>query len=172
MVYFPRETIPLCAVLNWLELLLCHSFLFYSFIIVFCLPASSALVFGWTIGCSNKGFSADDCLMLELCGGSAHYLSLLTWGGCSSMARLSGRCTEPCELCDWLIRGDKLAYGTAGARQPLSRTYGWQLADGMFLPINSRSGFFRPHAPGTVCGGGQLRETRAFGDQPAGRRGG
>lgn len=93
-------------------------------------------------------------------------------GGCSSMARLSGRCTEPCDYCDWLSSTDKVAYGTTSAQQSFSRTYGWQLADSMFFPINPRSGCFGSHAPGTVCGGGQLWETRACRDQPSSRRGG
>ena len=93
-------------------------------------------------------------------------------GGCSSMARLSGRCTEPCEYCDWLSSTDKVAYGTTCAQQPFSCAYGWQLADGMFFPINPRSGCFGPHAPGTVRGGGQLRETRAGRNRPSSGGGG
>lgn len=93
-------------------------------------------------------------------------------GGCNSMARLSGRCTEPCEYCDWLSSTDKVAYGTTSAQQSFSWTYGWQLADSMFFPINPRSGCFGSHAPGTVCGGGQLWEARACRDQPSSGRGG
>lgn len=88
------------------------------------------------------------------------------------MARLSGRCTEPCEYCHWLSSTDKVAYGTTSAQQSFSWTYGWQLADSMFFPINPRSGWLGPHAPGTICGGGQLRKTRACRNQPPSGRGG
>lgn len=93
--------------------------------------------------------------------------------GCSSMARLSGRCPQPqCEYRDWLSSADKVAHGAAGARQSSPRTYGRQLADGVLFPLDPRSGCFGPHAPGAVRGGGQLREAGARRDQPAGGRGG
>lgn len=88
------------------------------------------------------------------------------------MARLPGRCTEPFEYCDWLSSTDKLAYGTTSAQQSFSGTYGWQLADSMFFPINPRSGCIGSHASRAVRGGGQLRETRACGNQPSGGWGG
>lgn len=92
--------------------------------------------------------------------------------GCSSMARLSGRCPQPqCEYRDWLSSADKVAHGAASAQQPSPRTHGWQLADGVFFPLDPRSGRLGPHAPGAVRGGGQLREARARRDQPAGGRG-
>lgn len=72
------------------------------------------------------------------------------------MARLSGRCTEPCEYCDWLSSTDKVAHGTASERESLSWTYGWQLADSMFFPIYPRSRCLGPYAFGTVRGGGEL----------------
>lgn len=87
--------------------------------------------------------------------------------GCSSMARLWERCIESR---DWLSSTDKVAYGTASAQQSFSWTYGWQLADSMFFPINPRSGCFRSHAPGTIRGAGQLRETRACRNQSPSRR--
>lgn len=93
--------------------------------------------------------------------------------GCSSMARLSERCPQPhCEYRDWLSSADKVANGAAGAQQPSPRTHGRQLADGMFFPLDPRAGRLGPHAPGAVCGGGQLREAGARRDQPAGGRGG
>lgn len=82
--------------------------------------------------------------------------------GCSSMARLSGRCPQPqCEYRDWLSSADKVAHGAARAQQPSPRAHGRQLADGVFFPLDPRSGRLGPHAPGAVRGGGQLREAGA-----------
>lgn len=93
--------------------------------------------------------------------------------GCSSMARLSGRCPQPqCEYRNWLSSADKVAHGAASTQQPSPRTNGWQLADGVFFPLDPRCGRLGPHAPGAVRSGGQLREAGACRDQPAGGRGG
>lgn len=195
MVYFPRETISFShsTVLSsaGFSSLFCH---FYT---SFCFPVAASLstVFmclcvstDWESALLEKtdkvplvkqnGFSALECLILYFLVGGSFFLDCLLcpwcWAGgtCSSMARLLGRCTEPCEYCDWLSSTNKVAYGTTSAQQSFSWTYGWQLADSMFFSINPRSGCFGPHASGTVCGGGQLRKTRACRNQSSSRRGG
>lgn len=171
MVYFPKETLSL-TLLSCPQLASAHSpasaptpsalllLLFFKL----CSPASADLNMS-LLNEEVTSVKAEWIWSFTFC--ILHCPWCWARWGCSSMARLWGRCIESR---DWLSSTDKVAYGTASAQQSFSWTYGWQLADSMFFSINPRSGRFRSHAPGTIRGVGQLRETRACRNRSPSRR--